>query len=100
MFPDVDNPGAWDSFIFRPKFKKENGEMKYHGHYLPSRCVPVPKNEDGHRKIGGWEFHYKGWSGRDMDEETSRRFTDSTMFLNAQLGCLDVDVLKTGYVKE
>jgi hypothetical protein len=94
VFLDVDNPGAWDSFIFRPKFKKESGEMKYHGHYLPSGCVPVPKNEDGQRKIGGWEFHYKGWNGREMDEETCRRFTDSTMFPNARLGYLDVDVLK------
>ena len=92
---NVDNPGEWDSFVFRPKFKKEKGEMKYNGHYLPSGCVPVPVNEDGHRKLGGWEFHYKGWqAGMDMYEGMSRKYADFTLLPNARMGYLDKDALK------
>ena len=83
---NVDNPGEWDSFVFRPKFKKEKGEMKYNGHYLPSGCVPVPVNEDGHRKLGGWEFHYKGWqAGMDTYEGMSRKYADFTLLPNARM---------------
>jgi len=37
-FSDVDNPGRWPEFIFRPVFKGN----KYIHHALPTGAVPVP----------------------------------------------------------
>ena len=62
-FQDVDNPGGWSSYSYRPVFKKEkNGEKKYKHHCLPTGCIPVPKNKDGKRIIDGWHFFYRGWN--------------------------------------
>ena len=57
--------------------------------------MSVPKNDDGDRKIGSWEFHYKGW---DYDQDTyrgmSREDTADSLFPKSRLGCLDMEVLK------
>ena len=79
---------------FLPKFEKEKGKKKYNGCYLPSGCISVPKNEDGHRKIGGWEFYCNGWSGGDIYEGMSRQYADYTLISNAWLGYLDKYVFK------
>jgi opacity protein-like surface antigen len=59
-FKDVDNPGDWNSFMFKPK-NKTNG--KYSHHKLPSGATPVPKTPgyEGHtRKINDWTVNYGG----------------------------------------
>jgi hypothetical protein len=74
-FADVDNPGDWRSFTFRPRFKKgkkkEDG-MVYSYHAMPAGATPVPINpETGCRTIGDWSFFYKGWE-RDFDSENNK----------------------------
>jgi len=72
-FKDIDNPGNWSEFTFRPKFTtflktiKEKGKEKkvkvkeYRYHALPTGCTVVPKDKNGDRKIKDWTFHYQGW---------------------------------------
>ncbi len=70
-FQEIDNPGEWDNFTFRPKFnntKKQGPDKgKYIHHCLPTGATPVPINDDGIREVGGWTFHYKGWNRVDDD---------------------------------
>jgi hypothetical protein len=69
-FDNVDNPGNWSSFTFRPKFKKtKGGQKEYLYHALPTGATAVPINPaTGDRTIGDWTFFYKGWD-RDFDDE-------------------------------
>ena len=58
-FEDVDNPGSWSPFTFRPRYC----DKKYLGHFSPSGAQVVPKNADGRRVITNddgeeWEFFY------------------------------------------
>jgi hypothetical protein len=39
-FVDVDNPGKWSNFTFRPMFEPRGG--KYMCHYMPAGALPVP----------------------------------------------------------
>jgi len=68
-FKEIDNPGGWSSFSFRPVYKKEkNDDAKmYKYHSLPTGCVPVEVDENGVRQNQGWRFHYTGWN----DSETN-----------------------------
>ena len=80
QFEDLDNPGGWSSYTFRPYFVKEKGEpLKCTHHRLPTGATPVPKDEEGKRVVHltkkvkvnrqvveertgeSWEFHYDGW---------------------------------------
>ena len=62
-FGEVDNPGNWGEFTFKPKFENVNGVANtYVGHTLPTGARPVPANDDGNRVVGDWNFHYQGWS--------------------------------------
>ena len=71
-FNELDNPGDWSSFSFCPVFKREKDRGKvYKHHALPTGCVPVPKDENGTRQIGGWTFHYKGWSEIHLDSRVT-----------------------------
>ena len=93
-FEDVDNPGNWPQYCFRPKFKKgtaKGAKPKYTHHQLPTGAVPVPKNKEGNRHINGWEFHYKGW--KNPGTQHRRGATTANMFPKETLGCLDADVL-------
>ena len=60
-FIDIDNPGEWPQYCYRPVFNNQDETSKYKHHCLPSGAMPVPENEDGERNVNGWEFHYKGW---------------------------------------
>ncbi len=54
-FEDVDNPGEWSNFTFRPMFEPKGG--KYICHSMPAGAVPVPINaKTGKREVGGYEF--------------------------------------------
>ncbi len=60
LFEDVDNPGGWSSYTFRPMFEPRGG--KYICHAMPAGTVPIPINaEMGKREEGGYEFFYQGW---------------------------------------
>ena len=89
-FNVVDNPGDWDRYYFQPKRTKSN---KYAGHFLPTGATPVPLGDDGKRKCGSWEFHYKGF---DNGNSTSYRrgATTSNLFPKEMLGELDADILE------
>jgi hypothetical protein len=39
---DVDNPGGWSSYTFRPMFKQRGG--KYICHAMPAGASPAPVN--------------------------------------------------------
>ena len=45
-FDNVDNPGGWNSFIFRPVYEKKGKDAtatyKYVRHELPTGVTPVP----------------------------------------------------------
>ena len=41
-FSDVDNPGAWHEFAYRPKFEGKGAARKYVGHAMPAGAMPVP----------------------------------------------------------
>jgi hypothetical protein len=67
-FIDVDNPGLWDEYTFKPKFAQKatkdyrKGQF-YVYHSLPSTGArPVPADETGSRNRAGWEFHYGVWT--------------------------------------
>ncbi len=40
LFEDVDNPGGWSNYTFRPMFEQREG--KYICHAMPAGAVPVP----------------------------------------------------------
>jgi hypothetical protein len=55
LFQDVDNPGGWSSYTFRPMFEPRGG--KYIFHAMPAGTVPDPINAvTGKREEGGYEF--------------------------------------------
>ena len=56
-FDEIDNPGKWCNFTFRPEFGSNGGA--YTKHTLPTGATPVPE-VDGKRCRGAWEFHYCG----------------------------------------
>ena len=93
-FEEVDNPGNWPQYCFRPKYKKgpaKTSRIKYSHHQLPTGAVPVPLNEEGKRVVNGWELHYNGWTNPGTQHR--RGATTSNMFPEEMKGCLDADVL-------
>ncbi len=71
LFEDVDNPGGWSSYTFRPIFEPRGG--KYICHAMPADAVPVPINAVmGKREEGGYEFYYQGWKQENPTRENCR----------------------------
>ena len=99
FFLEVDNPGNWSQYAFRPEFHLSNKGGKYKGHFLPTGARPVPLNEENKRIIGDWEFHYNGWNS---ENEFSRSDASSNdMFPENRKGCLDAELLQQlGLTKE
>lgn len=61
-FNEVDNPGNWSRYCFRPNFQKRGGQfVKYQ---LPTLAQPCPLI-DGVRKSNGWVFFYEDWQLQD-----------------------------------
>ena len=50
-FSDVDNPGAWHEFAYRPKFEGKGAARKYVGHAMPAGAMPVPLGEGAPRHL-------------------------------------------------
>jgi hypothetical protein len=109
-FEDVDNPGNWSPFTFRPKFKKAGGrgaKKQYLYHAMPTGATPVPIDADaGERTLGDWTFHYGGWH-RDLEKEEdpthplhglpifrSGAFHDNMLFPDCRKGNLSASILK------
>ena len=93
-FDLIDNPGDWCSYTFQPKFKaKAGGDYLYHA--LPTGATPVPANAEGVRSIGGWEFHYKGWSNSSTNTAAFRHGGNrDNMFPKDRAGSLDTGILR------
>ncbi len=71
LFKNVDNPGGWSSYIFRPMFEPRGGKDIYHA--MSSGAVPVPINAvTGKREEGGYEFFYQGWEQENPTRENCR----------------------------
>ena len=63
-FNEVDNPGNWNWYIFRPEFESQKQGGKYKGNFLATGATPVPLGVDGQsRSINKWNFYYNGWEG-------------------------------------
>jgi len=99
-FEEVDNPGNWCEFVFRPKFTGSKANKKYSHHALPAGAQPVPKNESGWRMYHGWEFFYDGCESiEDVNFRDSA--TTENMIPESRKGSLDSDTLeKLGLTKE
>jgi len=68
---DVDNPGGWSSFTYRPMFQAKGG--KYIGHAMPAGATAVPISEEtGKRQSNGYEFFYNGWKQENPTRENCR----------------------------
>lgn len=91
-FEDVDNPGDWPRYCFKPVFGGRSKTTKYQHHALPTGAIPVPADDDGKRLKNGWEFHYKGWQNPDRPYRCGA--TTSNLFPEEMDGALDADVLK------
>jgi len=105
-FNEVDNPGGWTQYTYRPRYGvvkkivKSNGQRKeikvkkYMHHCLPAGCTPVPTDKDGKRMLKDWEFHYQGWK---PEEDTKFRHgaTRDNMFPDERKGSLDGPLLKS-----
>ena len=71
LFEDVDNPGGWSNYTFRPMFEQKGG--KYICHAMPAGAVPVPIDAvTGKREAGGYEFFYEGWKVDNPTRENCR----------------------------
>jgi hypothetical protein len=97
-FADVDNPGGWNSFVFRPIYAKSgtvrngNSVHKYVRHELPTGCSPVPLNSDGKRINGEYEFFYQGWESQRPPVRSGA--TVGNLFPSNRQSSLDHDVLR------
>ena len=91
-FKEVDNPGKWSDFTFRPKYK----DGKYLGHFTPSGAQVVPENGEGKRIQGAYQFYYDGYTPDATDKANYVRgdATKEDLKPKSRKGSLDVEVLK------
>ena len=96
-FKDVDNPGNWNEFIFRPVYLKsgtgKEAKYKYLRHELPAGASPVPLNADGKRVENGWEFFYGGWENSRASVRSGASVEN--LFPKERDSSLDVQILKS-----
>ena len=91
-FEEVNNPGKWSDFTFRPKYK----DGKYLGHFTPSGAQVVPENGEGKRIQGAYQFYYDGYTPDATDKANYVRgdATKEDLKPKSRKGSLDVEVLK------
>ena len=89
---DVDNPGKWSQYTYRPKFKADG---TYDHHEMPSGATPVPKNSTtGKRTINDWEVFYDGWEHPDPNDSNTRGGTRNDLFPSDRDVLLDAELLR------
>ena len=93
-FEDIDNPGDWSDFCYRPRYKKQDNKLKYWRHTLPAGAIPARPDENGNRTINGWDFHYKGWSGGSIEGLYRAHTFNNDLFPETRNGYLDADMLR------
>lgn len=93
-FEDVDNPGGWSEYIFQPIFdvKKKAKVKPYIHHCLPTGATPVPEL-NGKRSIGGWDFHYAGWTNTNDNIQCRLGSSKEDLFPKSRAGRLSKDIL-------
>ncbi len=90
---DVDNPGKWSEFTFRPKFNQKAPRLYMHT-ALSTGARPVPVNATGNRVMDGWEFNYLPWK-KDLGASVNRSgSTETKLFPDERKGYLDYELLK------
>ena len=89
-FEEIDNPGNWSEYCFRPKFGGKAGTGDYVGHQLPTGVSPVPLT-NGKRSAGGFDFFYTGWQKEIPDIRSGA--TRDNMWPDSHKGSLDKNVL-------
>jgi hypothetical protein len=107
---DIDNPGDWSLFAFRPQYtgkdKKSTVKAKlsttkdkktptYINHFSPAGAIVLPADKNsGKRIIGDWELHYNGWHGDKFSKSTYVRgdAVKDNLKPTSRAGSLDVDV--------
>ena len=78
MWEDVDNPGKWLQYTYRPTFK---GDGTYQYHEMPSRATPVPINsKTGKQTMNDWGFFYDGWDHPDPNKSNTQGGTRNDLF--------------------
>ena len=96
-FEDLDNPGNWNDYIYRPVYSKSYGSMfntsNYIRHELPTGCSVVPKNDEGKRIDNGWEFFYDGWESTRAEKARSGA-GPTNLFPEERNSTLDKDILQ------
>ena len=90
-FEDVDNPGGWDQFTYKPKIDMK--KKKYLYHCLPTGATPVPENSTGKRSIGDWNFVYDGSWKDDGTHGFRSGATKEDRFPESRKGSLSRDRL-------
>jgi len=91
---DVDNPGGWSSFTYRPMFQAKGG--RYIGHAMPAGATAVPISEEtGKRESEGFEFFYNGWKQENPTRDNCRfGATRDNLFPPDRQVQLDINYLK------
>jgi len=99
---DIDNPGQWHLFSYRPKYDKKG----YINHFTPAGAIVVKANTKGDRFVdvkdkdnkvlNTWNMHYNGWSGDEFSTSTYVRgdATYGNLKPSSRAGCLDVEVFR------
>lgn len=93
---NLDNPGGWSEYTYQPKYTGSRENRSYVGHFTPGGATVVPKNENGERVIGEWEFSYCGYEASDADKGNCVRLEATTENIkpDCRKGKLDVNLLK------
>ena len=109
-FDNIDNPGNYHPFNFRPKMKKVQGKrnLEYQGYYTtPSGAAVVPKTHGSKRIDGEYRFFYNGWYLEDtipmLNHNPYKRVgaTRENPFPKERDGCLDGNLLtKLGLTRD
>jgi len=101
-FAEVDNPGKWAEFTFRPKHQmKDRKASECVCHASPCSATPVPADEEGNRSSNGFDFFYDGWKRGDYDPVFRNSSKGDHVFPESRKGGLDVEKLtRLGLTKE
>jgi hypothetical protein len=90
---DIDNPGNWSKYSFRPKFNLRTPCMYKHT-ALSTGARPLPANAAGDRAMDGWEFNYLGWKADEGTGTNRSGSTETKLFPDDRKGHLDYELLK------